>query len=1284
MDSEDVQACSTNVMDYRDVSRKTELESSPESTMAKTFNLSSDSFESSADTPPRDGQLSASPDSDGIPSLSEREARGSPYINTDHYLNEHSSVGNSHTSTSAQQDVLTVVISNMNETFINAPVNRSPNSQDKRLSRAHHGQTGPETDESFSKHGEQDDQNEEIASNVAGGEGQLSSSDASCCRCSGNGHISLSSGEMVVRSHISCLEDQSLVIFSSMEDSSVSPNAGSMSMALECIIPDACKASTEQETKESLGHPSLGVTFIQANSLENLNEEIDTSAFSSHVLLPNEGGLLSTFIFETPTDQTNQVKPSSADAELLPQVTEESTSELGKTFGSAVSGVQNSDGDIQTSTPVQCIASEMPDFYMSPFNENVDSPSLQLEKRKQIVVASKEHPVAGITPSICKVKKTELQKVPKSNIDTVKFKDLTRMAQQAAAPGTDKLQKTLQVKKNGDVNKKNTFRFTTAKDMGKNTGASSTSKTFDPIGQLKRATTSGLTGKSSHRCDAVSSPDLHPAVQDYVPEVQYSEGSFEGMPATTSQVSKESAQHAGGLSSTSAAEMLSSRRSQVDLKPTPKKGVSIKTGVSSGSAAGRDRMWARRYAEGLPKDKKGTQGVTAGFPASRDHGGKNATEGGNPKCPSQLKQVEEANSPANNSGEVKKISLVAEASKSAGAQLNENKSRSQHPGSPSQGRGAPLPHPPAAGPRLTPLSARSKQGALGMTGSRITRTVGKPQRSTSIEGSHKAVGTEETSTGSKLHQNAPKPPQTPGRSSLMGPPLVPVRPPRRIPGLSQDSKNTPVSGGAAQKSAPFKSSLLKAKLVSAPLRNNGSATLTAAPTSKGSSISAATPLKKTHYGRLVERTYCGIDTRPICSLMVVPDILLLSPFHFNSTHTVDKNKAKTVSRQHQQQPSQRAKASTSRTAAQDEKRERTIHQLKGLLTDGNCRFQALAIVLQQTLAQHDDATTQCRKLSQEMVSLKGELACSVHSSECLEREKEALRAALQDATRRLQEEHQQELANLEQKLQAVHKAEWDHLHLNYLEETNKYKTLMQQQMEELKANQEAMKEQLESSHEEQLQSVRQQHESSLEELRRVHTLELQSLEQELKDSEAALSAQIEELTVENNVLLEKLAAEKSRRRELVENTQKDSHTLYLEQELESLKVVLEIKNKQLHKQEKKLLDVGKLTDKKVQLDEMLIKVQQENEDLKARMERHAALSRQLSTEQALLQESLQKESKVNKRLSMENEELLWKLHNGDVGSPRRLSPSPTSPPPPFKLQSPRASGFFSSPPVSPR
>lgn len=80
--------------------------------------------------------------------------------------------------------------------------------------------------------------------------------------------------------------------------------------------------------------------------------------------------------------------------------------------------------------------------------------------------------------------------------------------------------------------------------------------------------------------------------------------------------------------------------------------------------------------------------------------------------------------------------------------------------------------------------------------------------------------------------------------------------------------------------------------------------------------------------------------------------------------------------------------------------------------------------------------------------------------------------------------------------------------------------------------------------------------------------------------------------------------------------------------------------------------------------------------------------RQLSTEQAVLQESLHKESKMNKRLSMENEELLWKLHNGEVGSPRKVSPTSTSPlhspSHSFGLQSPPSSNIFSSTPLTPR
>lgn len=47
-------------------------------------------------------------------------------------------------------------------------------------------------------------------------------------------------------------------------------------------------------------------------------------------------------------------------------------------------------------------------------------------------------------------------------------------------------------------------------------------------------------------------------------------------------------------------------------------------------------------------------------------------------------------------------------------------------------------------------------------------------------------------------------------------------------------------------------------------------------------------------------------------------------------------------------------------------------------------------------------------------------------------------------------------------------------------------------------------------------------------------------------------------------------------RPLLVCVQKDSHTLYLEQELDSLKVVLEIKNQQLHQKEKKLMEMDKM------------------------------------------------------------------------------------------------------------
>ncbi|GAA6096515.1 microtubule-associated tumor suppressor 1 homolog A isoform X6 [Tachysurus ichikawai] len=418
---------------------------------------------------------------------------------------------------------------------------------------------------------------------------------------------------------------------------------------------------------------------------------------------------------------------------------------------------------------------------------------------------------------------------------------------------------------------------------------------------------------------------------------------------------------------------------------------------------------------------------------------------------------------------------------------------------------------------------------------------------------------------------------------------------------------------------------------------------------------------------------------------------LLSGFKKNTVvfQAVDKTKAKGSSRSQQQEhanghpdlvPPETKPRGLEYYKALCEKKNQTIQQLKNSLVASNRRFEAFAVVVQTLYIQNEESVKRRQEHAVELLDLHEELVNSVQSCEHLEKENEQLHAAFDGVLQKVQEQHRLDLADLEERLKTFYMTEWEKIQQSYQEEAEKYKALLEQQLEELRGKHEAMQKELEESHEENVKGLKQHYEESFKELRKSHEQEMQALEKMQKETESKLTNQIEELTTANSYFSERLKAEEDRRKELAEKCQKDSHTLYLEQELESLKVVLDIKNKQIHQQDKKVMQIEKLTEKNVNLEECLKKVQQENEDLKARMDRHAALSRQLSTEQAVLQESLQKETKVNKRLSMENEELLWKLQNGDMSSPRKISPSSPS----VTLQSPRHSGLFSSPPVSPR
>ncbi|KAL1262192.1 hypothetical protein QQF64_007457 [Cirrhinus molitorella] len=608
-------------------------------------------------------------------------------------------------------------------------------------------------------------------------------------------------------------------------------------------------------------------------------------------------------------------------------------------------------------------------------------------------------------------------------------------------------------------------------------------------------------------------------------------------------------------------------------------------------------------------------------------------------------------------GKNQKVNLLAVSTRPATAACEWSRTRVGSQPSPARTGGASAAHVPAANLR-PPLSAsKLKPGAAGKDGS----------SSTDMPSPRSKLSTSDVKLKINLTEGASAVSGSQSRSAAFAAPPSASKLPVKSKLQTKSSSTSQTNGhlkqehaepsvGTLNKPPSNRTTLLRTKLQCPQTRSVSSGYKNA---SSGSARSSSSPLKTSTTARLM---------RPA------------------ATPTVDKNKSRTSSRNQQPptngQPDLVPPESKSRNVeyykALCAKKNQTIQQLENTLRSNNRRFEAVAVVIKHLCAGHEEMMKQRRELSQELVTLREELVNSAHSCERLEQEKDELRAAFDGVLQKVQEQHRLDLADLEERLKTFYSTEWEKVHQTYQEEADKCKAQMEQQLKELREKHEALKKELEVSHMEEVDGIKQQFEETFKELKLSHEKEMQTLKATLKESEDTLSNQIQDLMTENSNLKEKLDAEVKRRMELAETTQ-DSHTLYLEQELESLKVVLDIKNKQLHEQDKKLMQIDKLMERNVKLDEYLKKLQQENEDLKARMDKHAALSRQLSTEQAVLQESLQKESKVNKRLSMENEELLWKLHNGDLSSPRKVSPSPS-----LNLQSPRNSAMFSSPPLSPR
>ncbi|KAM3616010.1 uncharacterized protein V6R79_010767 [Siganus canaliculatus] len=334
-----------------------------------------------------------------------------------------------------------------------------------------------------------------------------------------------------------------------------------------------------------------------------------------------------------------------------------------------------------------------------------------------------------------------------------------------------------------------------------------------------------------------------------------------------------------------------------------------------------------------------------------------------------------------------------------------------------------------------------------------------------------------------------------------------------------------------------------------------------------------------------------------------------------------------------------------------------LQSLQAQLKKASLCLDVFSITTQHFCLKSESAIVKERELSLELARIRDEVAFSVAHWEQLQQEKQELERRFEAELQGLRVQQQRELGALEKQLKAQHMAETESLRSQQQDEMEELRVKQQEQIEEIREDQEASLMEMEMTHNDTLATLQEEHARTVKNLKMAHEQQTKSLEEEFEKIRLSLQDQVDTLTFQNRSLRDRAkrfeeALRKSTDEQIVDALAPYKH---IEEDLKSLKEVLEMKNQQIHQQDLKISELEKLAEKNVYLEERLQVLQQQNEDLKERIDKNVAVSRQLSEENANLQVHVEKESNEKKRLSRTNEELLWRLQTGEL-SPR-MSPS---------------------------
>lgn len=244
------------------------------------------------------------------------------------------------------------------------------------------------------------------------------------------------------------------------------------------------------------------------------------------------------------------------------------------------------------------------------------------------------------------------------------------------------------------------------------------------------------------------------------------------------------------------------------------------------------------------------------------------------------------------------------------------------------------------------------------------------------------------------------------------------------------------------------------------------------------------------------------------------------------------------------------------------------------------------------------------------------------------------------------EKHEDSLSNYRQLSDEYHKKEIHQLKSSHDETIAEIKSDNSQIIQKLKKAQEDDISALRNKHEEQMEELHKQHRDKLEEI----THRFENIKMGLSDKVETLRSECDDLRTRARSSEEALLRDSDVKVQMALAPYRN-----LPQEIESLKLVIEIRNEEIQKLKNRNVELEKQAGELINAKEKIIAQQQKIENLEAIISMKTDHEKQLHDKCQMLMRKCDKESKANKRLSMDFEELIYKVNLADPGSMENLS-----------------------------